>query len=939
MNPRIRKIFALVIPVLALACMQCGEKEGSLDPTIDIEPPQYTISSLTVDMARIEPGEESTITVVVEDRQGMPVAGYDVEFSIADDFGTIDPAATTSASGVASATYSAPAMTGVAEITVSAPDLIPRTTYIQVGEGILMAYPTSILANGLSTAAVFLTLVDGEGVPVDGAEVSFSLSPDTGMILPASTETDSLGYAEATFYSEAAATDGMVTVEAQITYGSTQYTELVNIYLRGVSVAVEADPAEIPADGVSSTMITVQLKETTSGAPISGAQIAFGTSLGSIAGSAVTDNGGFANVYLLSGTTPGVAEVHAEYGGFLALGYVSFGQLQLSLRAYLAKMVADGASSQMIEATLLTEDNTPVTGVEIAFSTTYGIIAGEGRTNQRGKAKALLTSPSSAATATITAKFSTRTKTVQVAFADPVVALKASPMTITASPASASQITAYVSFADGSPVPDSAAVVFTTTEGTISSMRLTRSGLATAELRPSGVADDEVTVRARCGNATATTQALFIADSPARVLASATPSAIAGGGGSFATIIADIKDFYGNPVVDGTLVTFSVTSGNGIVTPSALTSAGVATAQFAPTGGGLATVRACCGSYCSDAGIVILSEEAGTIFAAPDTAWISVAGTGSGAAATIVAHVYDSHAVPVDNGTEVTFEIVHGPGGGEYLDSKAAGYGPVVKETAAGMASVGVNAGTKPGTILLSIAAGEYAATTTKIGVSAGPPDSILMGFGEVVVNGDGTYTLGVSAIVRDMYNNPVENGTVVYFTLNRSDVGFINPETYTGDGFPCAEQTGVPIKGVTRACLTYASPSTFAAVGVTASSAGGLIETSEIQSTAYYTLPLIDGEIAMQAIPSTLNGTSGDSCTIFVTVGDHYVRGLENIPIQFSVDGEGSVSPREALTNNLGLFMTTLTIPPGTAAGNTKVKAKVWMVDVEGEVEITITE
>jgi adhesin/invasin len=934
MNPRIRKIFTLVIPLLALACMQCGEKEGSVDPTIDFEAPMYTIASLTVDMARIEPGEESTITVVVEDREGNPIADYDVAFNVGDNFGTIDPTATTNSSGSASVTYSAPAMTGVARITVSAPDLIPKTTYIQVGEGILVAYPVSILADGLSTSDVFLTLVDGEGLPVEGAEVSFSLSPEMGMIIPSSTETDSLGYAEATFYSEAGETDETVTIEAQITYDSSQFTELVNIYLRGVEMTVEADPAEIPADGVSSTMVTVQLKETTSGAPIAGAEVAFGTSLGSIGGSAVTDDGGFADVYLLSGTTAGVAEVHVQYGGFLGYGYVTFGQLQLSLHAYLAKMVADGASSQMIEATLLTEDNTPVTGVEVVFSTTQGIIAGEGRTNQRGKAKALLTSGTTPATATVTAKFSTRTRTVQVVFADPVVTLKSSPMTIAASPSNTSQITAYVSFADGAPVPDSTAVMFTTTEGTISAMQLTRSGLATAELRPAGVADNDVTIRARCGNTTAATEALFIADSPAKVRVSATPSTIAGGGSSFAAVMAEVEDFYGNPVVDGTLVTFSVSSGNGIVTPSALTVSGMATAQFAPTGGGLATVRACCGTYCSDAGIVIVSEEAGTIVADPDTAWISVAGTGASATVNIVAHVYDSHAVPVDNGTEVAFQVVAGPGGGEFIDTPGTGYGPVVRETAAGMASIAVNAGTTPGTILLSITAGDYAAATTKIGVSAGPPDSILIGFGPTVDNKDGTYTQAISAVVRDMHKNPVENGTAVYFTLNRPDIGFVNPEAYTGTDFPCVELAAVPIKGVSRACLTYPSTSSLNSLEITASTSGGSVE-----SKHQFTLPLVDGVIAMEAVPSTLNGTTGDSCDIYVSVGDHYVLGLPGIWVQFSVEGDGTVWPYTAVTNNTGMPLTTLTIPDSTAAGKTKVTAKVWMIDVEGEVEITITD
>jgi hypothetical protein len=395
-----------------------------------------------------------------------------------------------------------------------------------------------------------------------------------------------------------------------------------------------------------------------------------------------------------------------------------------------------------------------------------------------------------------------------------------------------------------------------------------------------------------------------------------------------------VSDLYGNPVADGTPVTFTVTSGNGTVTPTVLTEAGIATAQFSATGGGLATVNVCCGCCCADAGVVILSEAAGTIVADPDTAWISVAGTGSGASATIVARVYDSHAVPVDNGTEVTFAIEHGPGGGEYLDSPGNGYGPVVKQTGGGMASINVNAGTLPGTILLSIQAGDYAATTAKIGISSGPPESILLNVGEGSINGDGTYTLAVSAIVRDTYNNPVENGTAVYFTLDRSDVAFINPEAYTGGQYPCVELEGAPIKGVSRACMTFPSHSAFEMVGIYAGTAGG-----EVETVVYYTLPIFDGEIALQALPPTLDGTAGDSCDIYVTISDHYIRGIDNATVVFTVEGEGYVTDYLGVTNDTGMPLTTLVVPPGTEAGTTKVKAKVWMIDVEGEIDISIHE
>ncbi len=935
MNPRMRKILALVIPFLAFACLQCGEKEGSLDPIIETEPPQYTIASLTTDKARIEPGEEATISAVVEDRNGAPVAGCEVRFSVADNFGSVDATDITDAEGRASVTYHAPAGTGVAVITVMGDDFLPSTAYVQVGEGILLATPASILADGVSTSTLYLVLVDGDGMPVEGAEVTFSLTPDLGTIYPVTVETDSSGYAEATYFSEPGNVDRTVTVDADIAFEDFNYSEFTNLYLRGISIAVDADPAEMPADGSSTSIVTVWLGETSSGAPIPDADVAFATTLGSIGSSATTDASGFADVSLSSGTTSGVAEVSAAYGAIHAVTYVTFGQLDLSLTAPRSKMVADGGSSQMVEAVVLAEGNIPVGGVEVEFSTSHGIITGSAYTNERGKARALLTSPTYAATATVSAILGGSSRQVEVSFENPVISLKASPMAVIAAPSNIGLITAYVSFAGGAPVPDSTRVRFLTSEGSISGTALTWSGMATSELRPSGVASGAVMITAICGNSEASTQAIFAPDITANVTISAMPDTIAGGGLASSTIVVEARDPYGNPVADGTIVDFTVTGGNGIVNPVGLTVSGIATARFTSTGGGFATVRATCETYSADVVIVTLSESAGFIVADPDTAWISVTGTGTGSSSTIIARVYDPNSSPVADGTDVVFAIDYGPGGGEYLKTPADGVGPVTAQTIDGMASVSVHGGTKPGTVLLSIEAGDYASATSKIGIAAGSPDSILINIGEGHINGDGTYTVSVSAVVRDMYQNPVENGTAVYFTLDQSNLGFINPEGYTGGAFPCSELEGTPIKGVSRACLTYPTESIFELYTVRASTLGG-----EVESEFSNRLPIFDGSISVLAVPASFDGTVGGVASIYVSVWDHYRQiPVDNATVVFTLQGDGSIFPSSGLTDDSGMPMATLTIPPGTLEGTTVVKAKVWMSDMEGEVEINISE
>ncbi|MFZ1947710.1 MAG: invasin domain 3-containing protein [bacterium] len=931
MNLTKQRVFALAVVFATLLSVQCSEKEGPIYPYLDTEPPPYVITWVSANPASVPPGEDFALWVAVSDRDHMAVEGVTVTFET--DFGGLSSAtATTDDQGLAGVVYLAPAATGVAGVTAGTEGASTTTCTIQVGQGALTVTPASILADGLATAAIEVTVVDGDGSPVSGAQVTFST--DVGSVRGASAFTDGDGYAEATLVSVASGVDLAGTVQAVVRYDSFNQTESAPCIMRGVSVSVEAEPAAMPADGVSIAAVTAWVRETTSGAPVPGAQVVFGSTLGAISGPVVTDDNGLATTYLVSSTTPGVATITALYGEIDETTQVTFGSLTLLLVAAEPKMAADGASSQTITATLLSESHNPVSGVEVDFTTNYGLVTGSAMTDGRGRASALLTAPTSLATAKVIASFKGVCKdTVQVSFQNPILSLRALPVVVTAKPGNSVSIVAYATFSDGSAVPNGTAVAFSTTQGFITASGLVQSGQATSQLRPNGAADDEVIVRATCGSASTTTQVMFVPDVAAEVACRALPDTISGGGTSFSLIEARITDTYGNPVGDGTLVTFSLQAGSGLVSPTGLTSAGVATARFSPTGGGVARVRATCDQAYADAGIVVLAQMAGAIIASPDTAWISVGEGADRGQAVITAHVFDSHMTPVDEGTEVTFRILGGPGGGEYLDQPGLGYGPVIKETSGGMASVTVNSGTKAGTLLMTITAGDHVSTAVKVGISAGLPDAIFVTTGEVVTGGDGIYIQAVSAIVRDKYNNPVENGTAVYFTLDRSDVGLINPETTTGGLFPCTELSAVANKGVTHACLEFPTSSMNKAYTINASC--GDVE-GQFPTAVPTVLPV---RIGVEAVPGSISGATGGVVTVYMSLWDTYELPVENACVRFVVDGPGTIEPAFTATDSDGAAFAILTIPAGTEAGSTKVKVRVCMTDVEEEAEITITE
>jgi hypothetical protein len=1026
MSRRKRRALALGILFVTFACLQCAEKEGSVSPYIETEPPQYRIQYLDVVPVRVDPGGTADVEVRVVDFDGDPVAGHELVFEVA--YGAIESPSTTDENGIVRVTYTAPYGTVQEMITASGTSLVPKEVFLQVGEGALEADPMSILADGISYSMLSIDLVDQSGVPVEGALITWEVDSAKGMISDAVSRTDSTGQASAVLVAMPSMTDAVATVTAQITYGDVEpYSEVVDVDMRGVTVLVEAYPSELPADGVSYTVVAAWVGETTSGVPLTNVPVTFTTSLGAMGVTAYTDQSGVAAAYLYSPTSPGVADVMATYGLMTGSTQVSFGSLSLSVETASARMAADAVSSQYVTATVLGEGNTPVSGVTVDFATSAGVITGSSVTDFNGNADALLTSPDYPATATVVASFgeslaetvlvtfvgldlalqardtrmvadgiSSQTVTaslqtvdgnpvggvpidfstgagiitrsaitdaygkaeaeltgpdfatsatvaatyrsyqdaIPVSFEVPVLTLTATPMAINADPSEFSLITAYVSFSDDFPVPDNTVVTFSTTEGAITPSTVTSSGIADVELWPSGVANTAVEVSAYSAGASATTQVMFTPDAPENIHSYAVPGSIIGDGSASATVIAEVTDAFGNHVDDGTLVTFSVAGGNGIVTPSSVTASGIATAKFVPTGGsGTATIQAYCETNHHSTTVTLLSDSPGAIVADPDTAWIAVADTWDASSATVFAYVYDSSTNPVEDGTEVSFTIDHGPGGGEYLDDDGNGYGPVVKPTAGGMASVTVNSGTKSGTLIMTIESGDYAATAVKVGIAAGPPDSIFINTGDIVRGSmGGEYILCVSGLVRDKYSNPVGNGTAVYWTLDRPDIGVINPETVTGNVFPCVNCIGEPNKGVTHACLTFPTSTMTKAYTLLASC-------GDIESSFATRMPIVlPVEFIVEAYPASVSGPDGGDVTVTAYLEDDVnTLPITGAAVRFSVAGAGSLWSDTEVTDTFGLAWTVMTIPAGTPDGTTTITGKLYLSDIEDEVEITI--
>ncbi|MEM1043429.1 MAG: carboxypeptidase regulatory-like domain-containing protein [Bacteroidota bacterium] len=151
---------------------------------------------------------------------------------------------------------------------------------------------------------------------------------------------------------------------------------------------------------------------------------------------------------------------------------------------------------------------------------------------------------------------------------------------------------------------------------------------------------------------------------------------------------------------------------------------------------------------------------------------IAVRSAGADETATLTFVVLDAFGNPVDtdNAITVNFAIASGPGGGEFL-------APASDETnASGRVQTTLSSGTVAGTVQIRATATnsdgvEIASLPVIITITGGLPDQAHFGIGIAERNVPGYEVLNVSrtveAVVGDIYANPVQPGTAVYFTTS----------------------------------------------------------------------------------------------------------------------------------------------------------------------------
>jgi adhesin/invasin len=345
---------------------------------------------------------------------------------------------------------------------------------------------------------------------------------------------------------------------------------------------LSASPSTVPANGVATATVTVQLKDANGvNLPTGGDAVTLSTTLGTL--SAVTDNGNGTYTATLSSTVGGSATVSGTVNAaaIVSTAGVTFtpaipSPATSTITASPTSVPANGTSASTITVQLKDAGGGNLTsgGHAVTLATTLGTLSAV-TDNGNGTYTATLTSTTTgSATVSGAVNAAPIVSTASVTFTSTAAVPSPATSTITASPASvpangtsASTITVQLKDAGGNNISVGGhAVTLSTTLGTLSAVTDNGNGTYTATLTSTttGSATVSGTVNAApiVSTAGVTFTAVAVAPSPATSTISASPNTVLADGISVSTITVQLKDAGGNNITGGgPAVTLSTTLG------------------------------------------------------------------------------------------------------------------------------------------------------------------------------------------------------------------------------------------------------------------------------------------------------------------------------------------------------------------------------------------
>lgn len=512
--------------------------------------------------------------LVRETTRGFAVPNATVLFGA--DLGSIPQSAVTNSSGIASALFHSGTQEGDVTITAVYGDTLRTTTSLHlngtVADTLLVTLgQDELLADGVSSTPVTAVVYNSSGQRVPNTPVTFT-AVGAGSFDPPAATSDQNGQAVSIYRSVALEHDQQV----DLTVAISRDNDVKQMMLRGVTLSVNASETTLPANGTSTTNITAHLRRASTLVAIPGATVTFGSSLGTIPASGVTDSSGIVTVVLTSSNTPGTATVISRFGNLLTdtthVTFYASTPTTLTLTAVPTVIPANNVSTSTLTAVVTDQDGNPVAdGTQIHFSIPPQSGSLETmRATHNGVAVNTLTSSNTPGPVRVTTwaeanPVARDSVTVIYTVGTPAaITLAAQRDTLAANGFAVDTMTAHVTDAVGHPLFN-VDVHYTTTIGNIAASHVTDvNGDSRVTFSSSQTGTAQVT--AFIGEITASHTVYLIPGPPNSISLDYNPGSVGvRGSGRNETLLitATVRDANNNPVLDGTPVHFNINNSPG----------------------------------------------------------------------------------------------------------------------------------------------------------------------------------------------------------------------------------------------------------------------------------------------------------------------------------------------------------------------------------------
>ncbi|QSR71975.1 beta strand repeat-containing protein, partial [Aeromonas jandaei] len=594
---------------------------GAVDVSVTVGAPAAESSSMTASTASFVAGSAtgSTITLTLLDANDNLVSGQAVEFTTT--LGTVSP--TTVGTGTNAGTYTATlsgtvagtaiirALLGDKEFDVEPVSVVVNPAAAVGNTSSTIASPASLVADGVATSTVSLTLRDRYSNPIRGETVTWEIRSGDATIRPNSEVGPAGSEHVYTTVLTAGTTAGRVQVRAHVS-GANNIQSLgqldVQLVADTATATLAADELTVTADnavanGVATNAVQAVVRDG-NGNLVSGVEVAFAADNGAAlsAAAATTGADGVATV-TLTNTAAGTAVVTATVNGTSRSVNTTFtadtttatlAADELTVTADNA--VANGVATNAVSAVVTNANGNPVSGVEVAFEASNGatLVVG-GVTNANGVASATLTN-TAAGTAVVTATVNGTSRSVNTTFAAGAPATASSGLSASAASIVAgvdgSLITLTLRDANDNPVTGQAVRFTGSRVGSFTPMVGNADGTYTSTFTSDS--PGVVTIRARVGNQAfeVTPVIVTVTADTARIsaLTGSTGDVVANGTATH-SVEALVTDVNGN-ALSGRVVTFTATNGATIAASGSTDENGRVTVTLTNRTAGTSTVTA-----------------------------------------------------------------------------------------------------------------------------------------------------------------------------------------------------------------------------------------------------------------------------------------------------------------------------------------------------------